>query len=168
MFLVSREKTFRFAFFPKYILRIEVHSTLIAGWRMMTHSKLNVTLLTGRTIEQGVGKERGKASKEYIESVSVCFIDPEDLKKLGIKEKTNVLVSTKYGSVVIKALKSLRGPHSGIIYIPYGPWANVIVDPETHSIGMPSLKGIPAEIEPAPDKPLLSLEELLNEQFRKD
>lgn len=132
------------------------------------HSKLNVTLLTGRTIEQGVGKERGKASKEYIESVSVCFIDPEDLKKLGIKEKANVLVSTKYGSVVIKALKSLRGPHSGIIYIPYGPWANVIVDPETHSIGMPSLKGIPAEIEPAPDKPLLSLEELLNEQFRKD
>lgn len=135
---------------------------------MMMHSKLNVTLLTGRTIEQGVGKERGKASKEYIESVSVCFIDPEDLKKLGIKEKANVLVSTKYGSVVIKALKSLRGPHSGIIYIPYGPWANVIVDPETHSIGMPSLKGIPAEIEPAPDKPLLSLEELLNEQFRKD
>ncbi|NWF87578.1 molybdopterin dinucleotide-binding protein [Candidatus Bathyarchaeota archaeon] len=135
---------------------------------MVTYPKLKVTLLTGRTIEQGVGKERGKTSQEYVESVSVCFIDPEDLKKLGIKEKTNVLVSTKYGSVVVKALKSLRGPHSGVIYIPYGPWANVIVDPETHSIGMPSLKGISAEIEPAPDKPLLSLEELLNEQFRKD
>jgi formylmethanofuran dehydrogenase subunit D len=135
---------------------------------MVTLPKLKVTLLTGRTIEQGVGKERGKSSKEYVESVSVCFIDPEDLKKLGIKEKTNVIVSTKHGSVVVKALKSLRGPHSGIIYIPYGPWANVIVDPETHSIGMPSLKGIPAEVEPAPDKPLLSLEALLNEQFRKD
>jgi len=135
---------------------------------MATVPKLRVTLLTGRTIEQGVGKERGKASKEYVESVSVCYMDPEDLKRLGIKEKTNVLVSTNFGSVVVKALKSLRAPHPGVIYIPYGPWANVVVDPETHGIGMPSFKGIPAEIEPAPDKPLLSLGELLKKQFRKE
>ena len=133
----------------------------------MEKPRLRVTLLTGRTIEQGVGKERGKASKEYLESVSVCYIDPEDLKRLGIKEKTNVMVSTDYGSVVVKALKSLRAPHPSIIFIPYGPWANVIVNPETHGIGMPSFKGIPAEVEPAPDKPILSLEELLMEQFGK-
>lgn len=133
----------------------------------MDKPKLSVTLLTGRTIEQGVGKERGKTSKEYVESVSVCYIDPQDLKRLGIKEKTNIQVSTAYGSVVIKALKSLRTPHPGIIYIPYGPWANVVVDPETHGVGMPSLKGIPAEVKPAPDKPVLSLEELLKEQFGK-
>ncbi len=130
--------------------------------------KLKVTLLTGRTIEQGVGKERGKFSKEYMESVSVCYMDPEDLKKLGIKEKTNVLVSTDYGSVVVKAVKSLRAPHLGVIFIPYGPWANAVVNPETHGVGMPSLKGIPAEVEPATDKPILSLEELLKEQFRKE
>lgn len=131
-------------------------------------SKLKVTLLTGRTIEQGVGKERGKASKEYMESVSVCYLDPEDLKRLGIKENTNILVSTKHGVVVVKALKSLRAPHPNIIYIPYGPWANVVADPETHSIGMPSFKGIPAEVEPAPNKPVLSLEELLEKQFGKE
>ncbi len=129
--------------------------------------KLRVMLLTGRTIEQGVTKEYGKFSKEYMESVSVCYTDPEDLKKLGIKEKTNVLVSTDYGSVVVKALKSLRTPHMGMIFIPYGPWANVVVDPETHGVGMPSLKGIPAEVEPAADKSILSLEELLEEQFGK-
>ena len=133
----------------------------------MEKPRLRVTLLTGRTIEQGVGKERGKASKEYVESVSVCYIDPEDLKRLGVKEKTNVKVSTDYGSVVVKALKSLRAPHPSIIFIPYGPWANVIVNPETHGIGMPSFKGIPAEVEPTPDKPILSLEELLMEQFGK-
>jgi formylmethanofuran dehydrogenase subunit D len=33
---------------------------------------------------------------------------------------------------------------------------------------MPSFKGIPAEIEPAPDKPILSLEELLKVQFGKE
>ena len=132
---------------------------------MRENPKLPVTLLTGRTIEQGVGKERGKTSKEYRESVSVCYVDPEDLKKLGIKEKTNILVSTNYGSVVVKAIKSLRGPHPGVVFIPYGPWANVVVNPETHGIGMPSLKGIPAEVEPAPDKPILNLEELLKNQF---
>jgi formylmethanofuran dehydrogenase subunit D len=131
----------------------------------MEKPRLRVTLITGRTIEQGVGKEQGKASKEYADSVSICYIDPDDLKKLAIKENSNVSVSTEYGSVVLKALKSLRAPHTGIIFIPYGPWANTVVDPETDSIGMPSLKGIPAEITPAQDEPVLSLKELLKEQF---
>jgi formylmethanofuran dehydrogenase subunit D len=135
---------------------------------MSEKPKLKVTLITGRTIEQGVGKEHGKSSKEYVESVSVCYMDPEDLKRLGVKEGANVFVSTKFGSVVVKALKSIRNPHSGIVFIPYGPWANAVVDPETNGIGMPSLKGIPAEVEPAPDKPLLSLQELLKKQFGKE
>ena len=135
---------------------------------MKKNLRLRVTLITGRTIEQGVGKERGKASKEYMESVSVCYMDPEDLKKLGIKEKTNILVSTDHGAVVVKALKSLRTPHPEMIFIPYGPWANVVVDPETHGIGMPSFKGIPAEVEPAPNEPILGLEELLELQFGKE
>jgi len=137
------------------------------GEEMVEKPKLKVTLLTGRTIEQGVGKEKGKMSKDYIENVSVCYMDPEDMKKLGIKDKTNILVSTKYGSIVVRALKSKRAPHPGKIFIPYGPWANAVTDPETHGIGMPSLKGIPAEIEPAPNKPVLSLGELLKQQFRK-
>jgi formylmethanofuran dehydrogenase subunit D len=33
---------------------------------------------------------------------------------------------------------------------------------------MPSLKGIPAEIEQAPEKPVLNLRELLTQQFRKE
>jgi formylmethanofuran dehydrogenase subunit D len=131
----------------------------------MERPKLQVTLITGRTIEQGVGKEQGKASREYAENVSICYIDPDDLKNLAIKENTNVAVSTSYGTVALKALKSLRVPHAGVIFIPYGPWANAVVDPETDSIGMPSLKGIPAEVTPAPDKPVLSLTELLKEQF---
>jgi formylmethanofuran dehydrogenase subunit D len=131
------------------------------------NSELQVTLITGRTIDQGVGKEKGKASEEYGDSVSICYIDAEDLKKLGTKEKRTVLVSTAYGSVVVKAIKSPRSPHQGIIFMPYGPWANAVVNPETHSIGMPSLKGIPADVRPAQDRPVLDLRELLMEQFGK-
>jgi formylmethanofuran dehydrogenase subunit D len=129
--------------------------------------RLKVTLLTGRTIEQGVGKECGKASKDYFESVAVCYIDAGDMKRLGMKDGVNVRVSTDYGSVVVKALKSPRGPHPGVVFIPYGAWANIVVNPETDSIGMPSFKGISAEIEPASDKVVLALSELLREQFGK-
>ncbi|MEM2995555.1 MAG: molybdopterin dinucleotide binding domain-containing protein [Candidatus Bathyarchaeia archaeon] len=134
----------------------------------MDKAKLRVTLLTGRTIEQGVGKERGKSSEEYAKSVSVCYMDPQDMKRLEVKDGANVQVFTAYGSVVVKAQKSLRAPHPGVVYIPYGPWANAVVDPETHGVGMPSLKGIPAEVEPAPEKPVLGLKELLQSQFKKE
>jgi formylmethanofuran dehydrogenase subunit D len=133
----------------------------------MAQQKLHVTLLTGRTIEQGVGKERGKSSEEYFEAVSVCFMDAQDMKKLGIKSGTNVQVTTPYGSVVVKAVKYARAPTSGLIYIPYGPWANAVCSNKTSSIGMPSFKGTPAEVEPAPDKPVLSMEQLLKNQFGK-
>jgi formylmethanofuran dehydrogenase subunit D len=136
--------------------------------QMIDRPELQVTLLTGRTIEQGVGKERGKRSKEYLESVAVCYMDPIDLKKLGVREKSNVLVSTEHGSVVVEVLRSLRAPHAGIIYIPYGPWANAVVDPKTDSIGMPSFKGIPAKVEPAYDRPFLTLRGLLEAEFGKE
>jgi len=128
---------------------------------------LKVSLLTGRTIDQGRGKEMGKLSKEYLESVVICQMDPKDMKSLGIDENTNVKVVTDFGSVVLKAVKSARGPHPKVAFIPYGPWASLIMNPETHGTGMPSLKGIPAEIEPATNEKVLSLKDLLK-KFHKD
>ena len=124
---------------------------------------LKVSLLTGRTIDQGRGKEMGKLSKEYLESVVICQMDPKDMKSMGINENTNVKVATDFGSVVLKAVKSLRTPHLKVAFIPYGPWASLIMDPKTHGTGMPSLKGIPAEIEPAPEENVLSLQDLLKD-----
>ena len=129
--------------------------------------KLKVSLLTGRTIDQGKGKEMGKLSKEYLESVIICQIDPKDMRSLGIKENTNVKVTTDFGSVVLRAVKSARAPHPKVVFIPYGPWASLIMNPKTHGTGMPSLKGIPAEVESAPNKKVLSLQNLLA-QFHKE
>lgn len=129
--------------------------------------KLKFSLLTGRTIDQGKGKEMGKLSKEYLESVIICQMDPKDMKSLGIKENTNVKVTTDFGSVVLKAVKSARSPHPKVVFIPYGPWASLVMNPKTHGTGMPSLKGIPSEIEPAPNEEVLSLQNLLN-QFHKE
>jgi formylmethanofuran dehydrogenase subunit D len=129
--------------------------------------KLKVSLLTGRTIDQGTGKEVGKLSEEYQKSVAICQMDPEDMKFLGVKENNNVKVTTDFGSVIIRAVKSARAPHPKVAFIPYGPWANVITNPKTHGTGMPSFKGIPAEIEPAPKEKVLTLHELLNQYYKE-
>ncbi len=131
----------------------------------MEQQKLRVTLLSGRTIEQGVGKEYGKASKDYFDACSMCYMDAEDMKKLGVKNNTNILVTTPVGSVVLKAVKYPRGPTTGLIYIPYGPWANAVCSDATTSIGMPSFKGTPAEVEAAPNRRVLTIEELMMEEF---
>ena len=128
---------------------------------------MRLLLLTGRTVEQGREKELSKFSEEYRESVATCFIDPEDLKKLGAKENSNVRVTTNFGSVVVKAKKSLRGPHSGTFFIPYGAWANILVDSKTDSGGMPSFKGVQAEVEPAPQENVLRLEDLIKKHYGK-
>jgi formylmethanofuran dehydrogenase subunit D len=131
----------------------------------MTQQKLQVTLLTGRTIEQGVGKEYGKSSPEYYDACSMVYMDSEDMKKLGVKNGSNVLVTTPNGSVVLRAVKHPRGVMRGLVYIPYGPWANSVVSNATTSIGMPSFKGTPAEVEAAPDQSVLSVKELLKKEF---
>lgn len=130
-------------------------------------AKLKVTLLTGRTIDQGTTKEHGKLSDAYRENVAICEVDPEDLEDLDIRENSNVKISTQYGAVVVKAKESRRAPHSGIVYMPYGLWANVVVDPQTHGTGMPSFKGIPAELQPAPAEQVLSIHQLLKRTFKE-
>jgi formylmethanofuran dehydrogenase subunit D len=129
---------------------------------------MKVTLISGRTINQGTAKEHGKTSQKYYESVALCEIDPDDLKELGMSEGANIRVSTEFGSVTVRAEASKRAPHQKIVYMPYGPWVNMIVNPVTHGTGMPSFKGIPAEVEPAAAiDPVLTLQELLRQTYRK-
>ncbi|MCK5631363.1 molybdopterin dinucleotide-binding protein [Candidatus Bathyarchaeota archaeon] len=130
--------------------------------------KLKVTLLTGRTIDQGTAKEHGKLSTVYFENVAVCEIDPDDMKTLQVKENSTVRVTTEHGKVNVRGRNSKRGPHPGIIYMPYGIWTNIIADPQTHGTGMPSFKGIKAQIESAPTENVLTLQELLENLFGRD
>ena len=131
----------------------------------MVEQKLQAILITGRTIDQGVGKEMGKGSKEYFDSSSVCFIDEADMKKLGIKSRTNVKVTSKYGSVIVKTLKNPYGSNPGLVFIPCGLWANAICGDETFGMGMPLFRGFQVEVEPAPNQVILTLDELLKEEY---
>ena len=127
---------------------------------------MSVTLISGRTSNQGIGLEEGKLSKTYFESVNHIQISPVDVDKLGLKKGERVRVITEYGSVTVYWIPE-KGLISGMIFFPYGPWANQVYSSLTGSTGMPVMKGIPATIEPTDEK-ILSIEEIVEKLRRGD
>jgi len=88
-------------------------------------------------------------------------MNEEDMKRLGIQDGDKVRVTTKFGSVVLTAKKSRRIKSPGTAFIPYGPWANFIMDSATDGTGMPLLKGMPAQVEPTDEK-VLTIRDLID------
>ena len=126
-------------------------------------SDLRVTLISGRSLGQARGKIAGKFSEEYQKNVAICEFNPEDLKSLGVEPGQNVRLSTRNGSVVLKAtLASQQGPR-GIVFAPYGPWINSIMPVQTSGTGMPLFKGIEVEVTPAPNENVANLETLVGQ-----
>jgi formylmethanofuran dehydrogenase subunit D len=116
---------------------------------------LTANLITGRTVEQGVAIEGWKDKQEYVDAAGFVHIDPSDFKTLNVWRGSIVSVASDYGEVLVKAIQSPYGPHPGIVFIPMGPWANQVVNPDTDTTGMPSYKGITVTIRPAPGKKVL-------------
>jgi len=128
---------------------------------------VGVILITGRTVDQGVAIEGGKLSQAYVKAAAVCYMDPEDMKKIGVITGDIVLIKTDFGQVVLRVVKSEDTPHVGVAFVPMGPWANQVVNPNTDSIGMPSFKGMKATIEPAQSSKILDAATLVKTAFKK-
>ena len=93
-------------------------------------------------------------------------MDPKDMAKLGVGNWDSVLVSTDWGEVVVYAAHSRDAPHEGMIFIPKGPWANVIVSNETYCCSDPTYKGIEANVEKS-DKEVLLMADLMRYVYKK-
>ncbi|MFH1328233.1 MAG: molybdopterin dinucleotide binding domain-containing protein [Candidatus Bathyarchaeota archaeon] len=125
---------------------------------------MKAILITGRTLAQGKGKERGKLSSAYKESVTVCEIDENDLKLIGLEPEQNVMVTSKHGSIVLKSRLS-KEPTPGIVFVPLGPWVNVLIGSDTDGTGMPQFKRVEVEVKPAPTEKVLDLEDLVKSVY---
>jgi formylmethanofuran dehydrogenase subunit D len=121
----------------------------------MTNS-IEANLISGRTFMQGVAIEGHKHEEEYIKACGICEMDVSDLKKLKVFPGQTVRVKSAYGEVVVRAVKATQGPHPGLVFIPMGPWANQVSNPNTWSTGMPHFKGVKVTIEPAPNEKVLN------------
>ena len=118
-------------------------------------------MLSGRSLGQGRSKVIGKFSEEYLRNVAVCELNPEDIKSLGISPGQNVKVTTKTGSVVVRSAIASQASQRGIVFMPYGLWVNMLIPAETRGTGMPSMKGVEAEVTAAPDEKLMDLRSLV-------
>lgn len=122
-------------------------------------------LNTARTIWQGEAIEAGKNLEMYRKAAAVCYLNREDMEKLGVKEGDVIRVKSKYGDVVVYAREASEPMTEGMVFMPLGPWANLVVSPETDSTGMPSFKGVPVEIEKAEGEEVLSMVELMRKKY---
>lgn len=120
---------------------------------------MSVNLISGRTAVQGQNLD-SKLSEKYFNEAAACNMNGSDMEKLGVTPDDNVKVTTKYGEVVVKAKKDDGNPE-GLIFIPMGPWANALVSGDTHGAGMPSFKGVDAEVEKTGEA-VLSVKELMH------
>jgi formylmethanofuran dehydrogenase subunit D len=132
-----------------------------------TVNKIDVMLNTGTDIYQGACKKRGSTLKdEYRKVAGIAYMDPKDMAKLDVANWDSVLVKTDWGEVVVYAAHSRDAPHEGMIFIPKGPWANVVVSPETYCCNDPTYKGIDATVEKS-DKEVLLMADLMRYVYRK-
>ncbi|MDD1763696.1 MAG: protein fwdD [Methanobacteriaceae archaeon] len=115
---------------------------------------MNVILNTGRTIWQGQAIESGKDLKMYVDAAAICHMNREMMDEMGLKEGNNIQVVSNFGDVVVKVVNTNETLPDGMIYIPMGPWANRVIDPDTDSTATPRFKNIPVEINVTDEKVL--------------
>lgn len=118
---------------------------------------MKAVMISGRTLAQGASCEC-KDSEEFFKAVSTCSLSEKDYSSLGLKGGRNVLVKNGYGQVVLSGRLDAGLP-SGMVFIPMGPWANIVVGPDTGGCGTPHYKGVEVDVE-ATDEPVLTEHDL--------
>ncbi len=114
-------------------------------------------MISGRSLAQGAGCEE-KMAPSYINEVSCCSLSEEDYRALGLADGANVLIKSPHGRAVLKARVD-NGLPKGMVFIPMGPWANLLIGTETGGCGMPNFKGVEVEVTPT-DENVADIREL--------
>lgn len=121
--------------------------------RKLMGLSLRVLLNTGSSTGQGKVMRGGRKiveGDEYRKYAAVCYMNPRDMRYLGISEGGNVKVSSSVGSVSLRA--SASSCPRGVIFVPKGPWINSIVEAETSQSGSPHFKGMEVTVSATYDK----------------
>jgi len=129
--------------------------------RKLMGLSLRVLLDTGSNTGQGKVMRGGRKiveGEEYMKYAAVCYMNPLDMRYLGVSEGGNVKVSSSVGSVCLRAAAS--SCPRGVVFVPKGPWINSIVEAETSQSGSPHFKGMEVSVS-ATDEKVKSVENVL-------
>lgn len=87
----------------------------------------------------------GKDSPEYINEVSTVEMNKDNMEQVGLQDGEHVHLRTEHGRITVRCRASAALPQ-GILFMPYGPPANILIGPDTGSTGMPDSKGFAVEV----------------------
>jgi len=120
---------------------------------------MKVMMNTGRTIRQGSLIEK-KTSDSYADETSSCMMNPLDMLDLDVEAGDHVRAVKGDRSVVLSVVPD-EEISLGAIFVPLGPYANFVINSDTHGTGMPDYKTTLVDLTPT-DDPVPSVSELMS------
>ena len=119
----------------------------------------DIKIITRRDVFQASVCEEDRFGDECQELSALIVLDAAEMKRMGIQDGANVRLTSKWGSVVVRAMASPREEQKGLGFMVNGPWVNALVSDETPD-GIPAFKDIEAKITISKDG-ITGLQELL-------
>ncbi len=101
-------------------------------------------LNTGRTTSQCSNLSM-KNSFEYQHVVSACSMNPVDMMILGLEDDNHIILS-RNGVMVIVYITEEEEVDRGTLFLPAGPYANFLLDFDTHGTGVPDFKWVEVSV----------------------
>lgn len=91
----------------------------------------NMTIVTYRDVFQSAVCEEDRFGSEYQDMSAVITLDATQMKRMGITEGSNVRLTSKHGSVVVKTRASQQEEQKNIGFMVNSPWSNALVSIDT-------------------------------------
>ncbi|MCL7413275.1 MAG: formylmethanofuran dehydrogenase [ANME-2 cluster archaeon] len=104
-----------------------------------------ITIVTYRDVFQSSVCDEDRNGKECERLSAVIVLDATEMKRMGIQDGVNVRLTSKCGSIVVRAVSSPREEQKGIGFMVNSPWSNALVYDETTD-GIPEFKNIKVKI----------------------
>ncbi|MFX0069600.1 MAG: molybdopterin dinucleotide binding domain-containing protein [Candidatus Hermodarchaeota archaeon] len=118
---------------------------------------MQMNLNTIRMVDNDQAKENSFGNEESLKKeLAIGIINPKDFEELGLVPSLNILITSKYGKVVVANQQDEKVPN-GTILMPVSIWASQITGIEKGEL---YLKGLSVNVVPTRDK-ILDFTELI-------
>jgi len=96
------------------------------------------TLITGRTIKQGMASVSGKNNENYQKETAYVEISQDLMEEYNLENGEKLIIESDSGSAEVECKGADLSEK--IVFMAYGPTANKLVGTDTGGTGMPNSK----------------------------
>ncbi|MDY6967419.1 MAG: molybdopterin dinucleotide binding domain-containing protein [Spirochaetota bacterium] len=109
---------------------------------------LNIIIITNRNVKLSALKYKEDSQEEYNNLSAMIELSQEDIKSLGIKEKSKVKLSNEYGAIIAQVISDPECP-KGFGFMPVSKLANQLTSYNPEKLRIPNFKRLEVKIEPS-------------------